>query len=117
MTFECLSSLIAGNPLVARALAGEPIRRGSQNSFVAAIDIAAFTDLDEYRSNVDDLVDRVKALPPAEGVDEVLVPGEPEDRTHEARVRDGIPLPDGTARNLIAVADKLGIVVPDWLQG
>ena len=81
-----------------------------------AIDIATFTDLDAYRSNADELVELVKDLPTANGVDEVLVRGEPEGRTHDVRARDGIPLPDGTARNLIEVAEKLGIPVPEWLQ-
>ena len=116
MLFECLASLMVGNPLVARRLAGEEIRPGSQNSFLGAIDVATFTDLDAYRQNADDLVDRVKALPTAAGIDEVLVPGEPEDRVYDARARDGIPLPDGTARNLVSVAEQLDIPVPAWLQ-
>ena len=116
MLFECMASLMVGNPLVARRLAGETIRGGTMNSFVGAIDVATFTDLDAYRSNADDLVELVKDLPTANGVDEVLVPGEPEDRTHDVRARDGIPLPDGTAHNLVEVAEKLGIPVPEWLH-
>jgi ureidoglycolate dehydrogenase (NAD+) len=116
MMFECLSSLIVGNPLVARRLAGQPIRGGTQNSFVGAIDIAMFTDLEAYQRDADELVARVKELPTADGFDEVLVPGEPEDRTYDDRVQNGIPIPDGTARNLVEVAEKLDIPVPEWLQ-
>lgn len=116
MMLECLSSLVVGNPLVARRLSGKTIHGGSQNSFIGAIDIAMFTDLEAYRRDADELVELVKELPTAGGFDEVLVPGEPEDRTHDVRIREGIPLPGGTARNLIGVAGKLGIPVPGWLH-
>lgn len=115
MLFECFSSLMVGNPLVVRKLANQPIHPGTQNSFVAAIDIAMFTDLACYRQDVDELIAQIKALPTADGVDEVLVPGEPEDRTYDQRCQNGIPLPDGTAQNLRQVAEKLGLPVPEWL--
>lgn len=116
MMLECLTSVFVGNPLLTRALAGEPIHPGTQNSFVAAIDIAPFTDLDTYQRDIDRLVERIKALPRADGIDEILVPGELEDRVYEQRMRDGIPLPDGTARNLREVAAELDIPIPEWLQ-
>ena len=71
-----------------------------------------FTDLDGYRANVDDTIAGIKGLPTAEGFDEVLVPGEPEDRTWQERQANGIPLPDGTVTNLRQVAAKLGIELP-----
>ena len=83
---------------------------------VAAIDIGVFTDVEGYKADVDTLIEGLKALPPAEGFDEVLVPGEPEDRTHEERARDGIPLPGGTVSNLQEVAAKLGIDLPPELR-
>ena len=116
MMFECFSSLMVGNPLVARGLTGQSIHPGSQNSFVAAIDIALFTDLESYKTDVDELVDLIKGLPKADAVDEIFVPGELEGRTYDQRVQEGIPLPDGTARNLAEVAQKLGVPVPEWLQ-
>jgi ureidoglycolate dehydrogenase (NAD+) len=116
MMFECFSSLMVGNPLIARKLTGQSIHPGSQNSFIAAIDISMFTDLESYKNDVDDLISLIKGLPRADGVDEIFVPGEPEDRTFDQRVREGIPLPDGTARNLGEVAQKLGVPVPGWLQ-
>jgi LDH2 family malate/lactate/ureidoglycolate dehydrogenase len=110
MMFETLTSLMAGNPLLAPALFGEEgAARHRQNSVVAAIDIGTFTDVEAYRDHVDRLVDGIKALPRAEGAGEVLVPGEPEDRSAEERGRDGVPLPPGTIQNLRAVAERLGV--------
>ena len=116
MMFECLSSLMAGNPLLEPTLlGGAEVRPGTQNSVVAAIDIAAFTDPEEYRVHVDRLIDGIKALPAAEGFTEVITPGEPERRVRAERERDGIPLPAGTCANLRAAAASLGIACPPEL--
>jgi LDH2 family malate/lactate/ureidoglycolate dehydrogenase len=112
LMFECLASLMAGNPLLEPALSGKETRPMVQNSVVAAIDIATFTDVDAYRDNVDKLVDRLKELPTAEGFDEVMVPGEPESKSHRDRSVHGIPLPAGTVANLQEVADRFEVPMP-----
>jgi LDH2 family malate/lactate/ureidoglycolate dehydrogenase len=116
MMFETLTSLMVGNPLLGPALSGEAgAGRHRQNSVVAAIDIGAFTDLAAYRAEVDRLIDGLRALPRAEGVAEVLVPGEPEDRSTEERRRRGIPLPTGTVENLRSVAARFRVPLPAGL--
>jgi ureidoglycolate dehydrogenase (NAD+) len=113
LMFECLSSIMAGNPLLEPVLLGtQGPRRGAQNSVVAAVNIANFTDVEEYKEHIDHVIQGLKDLPTADGFSEVFVPGEPEDRVYEERVRDGIPLPQGTIRNLQEVADRLGIEMP-----
>ena len=98
-----------------RLFAEPGARRHRQNSVVAAIDIGAFTDLAAYRAEVDRLIDGLRTLPPAEGVAEVLVPGEPEDRTTEERSQKGVPLPPGTIDNLRAVASRFRVPLPAGL--
>jgi LDH2 family malate/lactate/ureidoglycolate dehydrogenase len=116
MMFETLTSLMVGNPLLGPALFREAgAGRHRQNSVVAAVDVAAFTDLAQYRAEVDRLIDGVKALPRADGVPEVLVPGEPEDRSAEERGRSGIPLPPGTVENLRRAAARLRVPLPAGL--
>jgi ureidoglycolate dehydrogenase (NAD+) len=115
MMMEAMTGLMVGNPAIAPKLAGDPAQARSQNSFVAALDIAMFTDLQAYRDNIDALVDAIKRLPKAEGIDEILVPGEPEARVRQQRLQEGIPLPDGTVRNLRSAAEQLGIGMPAWL--
>jgi ureidoglycolate dehydrogenase (NAD+) len=113
LMFECLSSLMVGNPLLGPALRAEPDDRGHiQNGIVAAIDIGAFTDVERYKEEIDTLIEALKALPRADGTEEVLVPGEPEDQVYEDRVQHGIPLPDGTLRNLRQVAQRFGVQIP-----
>jgi LDH2 family malate/lactate/ureidoglycolate dehydrogenase len=116
MMFETLSSLMVGNALLGPALFGEPgAGRHRQNSVVAAIDIGTFTDPAAYRTEVDRMIDGLRALPRAEGVPEVLVPGEPEDRSTEERSRRGIPLPAGTVENLRRVASRFRVPLPAGL--
>jgi ureidoglycolate dehydrogenase (NAD+) len=112
--FECLSSLMAGNPLVTSTIAGpEPVRPGTQNSFLAILDIGFFTDPAEYRQNVDLLIRTEKGLPRLPGVEEILVPGEPEERVLAERLARGIPLPAGTVTKLKIAAERFGLEMPD----
>jgi LDH2 family malate/lactate/ureidoglycolate dehydrogenase len=113
LMFECLSSLMVGDPLLEPALDKQPgAHKHRQHGVVAAINIGMYTDVGAYRKHVDGVVTGIKSLPPAEGCSEILVPGELEDRVHEERVRNGIPLPTGTVRNLQKVADRFGIPMP-----
>jgi ureidoglycolate dehydrogenase (NAD+) len=111
--FECLTSLMAGNPLLSPAHQGKPgatVHR--QNSVVAALNISTFSDLETYKTNADALAEGLKGLPPAAGVKEVMLPGEPEDRVYEERLKNGIPLPEGTVKNLKQIAERFGVKLP-----
>ncbi|MFO1029410.1 MAG: Ldh family oxidoreductase, partial [Acetobacteraceae bacterium] len=54
----------------------------------------------------------VKASRPASAGTEVLIPGEPENRTREQRRRDGIPLQPDTWAAICATARDLGLTPP-----
>ena len=56
--------------------------------------------------------ERIKQVPPAEGVAEVMLPGEPEARTREERRRTGVPLPDPVHQKLCEVSRELHVEVP-----
>jgi LDH2 family malate/lactate/ureidoglycolate dehydrogenase len=130
MLFECISSVIIGNPLLEPRLMEKKaetkreevkgahpdhLPRPIQNSVVAAIDIGQFTDVASYKEHIDNLIDGIKGLPKADGVKEIMVPGEPEEKTFDDRSKNGIPLPEGTIRNLRGVAERLGIKLPAGL--
>ena len=111
LAFQCLTSLMANSPLIVPVLRGG-VREHKQNSVVAAIDIDFFIDPDEYRHLLDETIDELKALPKADGHEEILMPGEPEQRMLEARSRDGIPLPPGTVEKLRETARRLDLTSP-----
>ncbi|MCY3663653.1 MAG: Ldh family oxidoreductase [bacterium] len=74
-----------------------------------AINVEAFAELEEFKTEVDRLVIHMKETPPAEGVDSVLVPGEPEWSTRRHRIRNGIPLNATVVSQLDAFAREIGI--------
>jgi uncharacterized oxidoreductase len=74
----------------------------------AAIRIAAFTPLDEFRRDVGRLIDHVKSSRRAEGVAEILYPGEPERRMRDKRLADGVPIDPHTWEWLGVKAAKVG---------
>ena len=114
LLFECLTSVMVGNPILVpwiRELQPKPLQ-GVQNSFVCAIDVDTFTDQDDYRQSIDDLIDTMHATPIHEGSDPIQVPGERENAVCEARTRDGIPLPEGTVDKLRVAADRFGLELP-----
>ena len=59
-----------------------------------------------------DYADYVKSSPTAEGVEEVLVPGEPEAHNRAEREARGIPLQVDTWANLCRIATGFGIAIP-----
>jgi LDH2 family malate/lactate/ureidoglycolate dehydrogenase len=61
---------------------------------------------------LDALLEELKAIPPAPGVEEVLVPGELEARTEAERARSGIPLPRAVHKTLEDLGRRLGIEPP-----
>ena len=65
---------------------------GGQAFFLLAIDVACFADPAIFHARVEQLVGEAKAITPAEGFDEVLLPGELEWREQQRRARSGIPL-------------------------
>jgi len=56
-------------------------------------------------------VAEVKKVRKAEGVEEILVPGEPEWRTKEQRLREGLHLPEATWERIVESGAKCGLTV------
>ncbi len=110
--FECMTSILAGAPIIEPVLHGRRSKENLQNSFVMAVDIATFGDVDEYKKNVDEFIDCFDELPPAKGFSKVLAPGMPEWATWEERSKNGIPIAAGTAQNLREVASRFGVSLP-----
>jgi LDH2 family malate/lactate/ureidoglycolate dehydrogenase len=63
----------------------------------------------DYRARMDTLVERVRAVPKAEGFSEILMPGEPEARLEAKHRRTGIPYSPHDLAPLHAEAAKAGV--------
>ena len=68
-----------------------------------------FISLDEYRTRMDTLVERIHGAPRAEGFTEILMPGEPEARQEAMRRKQGIPYSGGEVATLQQEAAKAGV--------
>lgn len=77
--------------------------------FMMAIDIGRFLDWAAYERAMAELLDQIKSTPPAEGFDEVLVPGEPEARSARRAQKEGIELPAEVCEELVRLAEELGV--------
>ena len=113
LVFEMLASGLVANPIVPGYHSGtKEGRRHRQNAFILAVDVSAFLPLDEFTATVDDTVDAIKSLPPADETREVLVPGERGRRSEAERAASGIPLGPKAWRELTEIAAGLGVDVP-----
>jgi ureidoglycolate dehydrogenase (NAD+) len=111
LMIEVLASVLAGNPLIAVALTEG--RDPGGNGLVAALDPSAFGE--DFAFEVDRLAAAIKDLPPADGFDDVHLPGERGFEEMERRSDAGIPLLQGTRSRLLALASKLNVVAPEGL--
>jgi LDH2 family malate/lactate/ureidoglycolate dehydrogenase len=62
---------------------------------------------------VTETMNAVKNVRAAEGVAEVLVPGEPEVRNRELRRREGIAIPEQTRSELAEIGKRYGVELPE----
>ena len=82
------------------------------NWLVLAVDLDLLSD-DDYGSRIDDYLEWVKGRAPAEGFDEVMIPGEPEQRCRQLRKNAGIPIADEIWEEIIEWATRMGIMLSD----
>jgi LDH2 family malate/lactate/ureidoglycolate dehydrogenase len=74
-----------------------------------ALDPARFRPIEEFKRDMDDYFDSLKATPRAEGRDRIYVAGEPEAESEIRRRRDGIPLSPALVRRVDDIARELGV--------
>ncbi|MBM4330617.1 MAG: Ldh family oxidoreductase [Deltaproteobacteria bacterium] len=85
--------------------------QGTCHSFMA-LDPDCFIGREAFKKNMDRYIDSIKESAKAKGTDEILVPGEPEYRTELKLLKEGIPLPPNTVKELTAMAESLGVSHP-----
>ena len=69
------------------------------------IDPELFGPAADFRERVDRMIGQTKSGEKAEGISEILVPGEEELRVREHNLREGVPLRPSTYRALRQYAD------------
>src|SRR6516164_7540669 len=79
-------------------------RRSRAGQLMIALNVEAMQPLAEFNARMDDLISQIKAVPLAQGFDEVFYPGEIEARNDAKNRRDGLTLPEDTLTDLKKVA-------------
>ena len=116
------SALIAGLSMINDDTARFPVPSAGPASaaergriggvFLIVIDPAAFGDPAEYAKLTGEALDATKRGPTAPGVDEILIPGEPESRSRAERSARGIAIPQPIWDDLAALATRFSVPLP-----
>lgn len=104
--------------LLGGALAGQwTMQPGSDRTFGAAvnnmlaivIDPAAFGDRAAFEAEAEAMLAYIQSTAPAEGVDRVRLPGDPERESQARRLAEGIPVDDNTWKQLREAGVSVGM--------
>ena len=89
--------------------ATEPGRKFSNGMLSFYVDPAKLDTSGFFPKDVQRYIDFVKGAKPATPGGEVLIPGEPEERTKAERLANGVPLPEDTWGAIVEAARKVGV--------
>jgi LDH2 family malate/lactate/ureidoglycolate dehydrogenase len=90
----------------------QPERKSGCGHLLLTIDIESMMPRAEFELRMEALVTEVKAVPKAEGIDEIFFPGELEDRNTERHRAQGITLADQTCQSLLKLGLETGTPLP-----
>jgi L-2-hydroxycarboxylate dehydrogenase (NAD+) len=74
-----------------------------------ALRVDGFRPLEEFQATMDDIIQRIKASPKAEGKQRIYIHGEKEFEATEERMVKGIPLHPTIVADLKAIAEETGV--------
>jgi LDH2 family malate/lactate/ureidoglycolate dehydrogenase len=83
--------------------------KGGNGVFFEAINIGSFIDITKFRKQMKAVVKAIRNSKKAPGSNDILVPGDPEERMEKKRLAEGIPLAETTWTEFKTLADKLQI--------
>lgn len=106
---EILSSLLSSAPHTIHIL-DSPAAQGGL--FIEAINIEAFRPYEEYIKDLEEITNLIKSCPLLNGFNEILLPGELEERIYKKRMKEGIPIHESTWEEFKKVSEKLKIELP-----
>jgi LDH2 family malate/lactate/ureidoglycolate dehydrogenase len=111
---EVLSSVLSGSAVGPNigSMYKNLDRKQDVGHFFCLLDIEAFMDVAEFKSRIDQMIDRIKSCRKRPGVEEILVPGERSARTTRENLAKGVPLDLATVKELRQLCDEFQIPFP-----
>jgi len=76
-----------------------------------------FGGADHFAAEVEQLAQFVRECKRAEGVEEIMLPGDPERKTIAAKTANGVDFDDENWHQLVELAEKLGVATPTAKAG
>ncbi len=104
---------VVGGILSGSGFGRSDVATGTNGVWLYMVDLTKVMTTDTYDAAIEAYVHHLKSARPAAGVDEVLLPGEIERNLTARRRVEGIPIPDGTWRQLVQLAKRLNVSLPD----
>jgi L-2-hydroxycarboxylate dehydrogenase (NAD+) len=74
--------------------------------------IDAFTKEEDFKAGIDQMIQEIKALETIEGVDRVMIPGEPEYEAEADRRKNGIPVHPSVVEEIRMIGREVGVEAP-----
>ncbi|MCC7087473.1 MAG: Ldh family oxidoreductase [Pirellulales bacterium] len=102
---EIFAGALSGGPCIRE----QPITQIGNCVFELIIDPRHVGGAQHVACEVENLVAFIRQCPRAAGVDEILLPGDPERKTLAKRLADGVPIDEGNWKQLTDLAAKLGV--------
>ena len=90
-------------------VARDDLPRGANGIWLQLMNVEHFLPRAEYDEWIERYVEHIKSARRMPGVNEILLPGEIEQRRSELRIADGVEIPDETWRQINETAEKLGL--------
>ncbi len=87
----------------------DPLGKANVGHFFAAIRIDAFRPVEEFKEDMDRMIEELKASPKAAGQDRIYIAGEKEFERAERYEREGVPLLEPTVNSLKQVGEEVGV--------
>ncbi|HVO37360.1 MAG TPA: Ldh family oxidoreductase [Candidatus Acidoferrum sp.] len=106
-----LSGALYANKVYPKDENGKPLPSGIGH-FFGAMRIDAFRSKDEFKRDMDDLIQRLKNAPKAEGAERIYIHGEKEFEEAERLEKLGVPLNPKVVQDLRGIAKQLGMQQP-----
>ena len=80
------------------------------------INISHFTSTDDYKKRVNEVINNIKNSKTRRNVEEIFIPGEPEELNKKKRLADGIFISETTWNSIGNIAREYGLNVTDWVN-
>jgi LDH2 family malate/lactate/ureidoglycolate dehydrogenase len=110
---DMLSGVLAGSAF-GSAVHGpyQTEHRSGAGQFMMALNIEAFQPLAEFGLRMERYIEELKAVPLAQGFEEIVYPGELEARNDARNRAEGLLLPDDTRSDLRDLSEALAVELP-----